>query len=91
MSIDWDHIDLPACWASALVNGDLSSLDEAEARLCVHEVRRLAHLGWRIVGTNNCEPRYTSQYRLYGGAAEAGHVLTYVIHSQTEEVTNDEL
>ena len=42
-------VTLPAAWASALVNGDTSGLDDRECALCAFAERVLASDGLRIV------------------------------------------
>jgi len=73
-----DVIELPACWASALINGDYSGLDEEAAR-CMTKVAELAREGFSVVDCAD-EARFTN-YQLYDTEAErtGGDVLEYTI------------
>jgi hypothetical protein len=83
-------ITLPAAWASALVNGDQSGLDDHECALCAFAERVLASDGLRIVDVARdpdthepCEPYFTWRYRIYSqdqsaDAPSGGDVLDYV-------------
>jgi hypothetical protein len=53
-----DVIELPACWASALIDGDYSGLDEQEAARCMRKVAELAREGWSVVDCAD-EARFT--------------------------------
>ena len=48
--LEIDHIDLPAFLASALINGDISGLEDRDTSLLeeIHQWLRVNH--WRIVG-----------------------------------------
>jgi hypothetical protein len=74
----------PAAWASYLVNGDASSLSDAEVAQADRYVK-----GVRIVSTvDGAEPYFTSRFQLYGGIENAacGEVIEYVGHVITEDV-----
>ena len=83
-------VTLPAAWASALVNGDRSGLDDHECALCAFAERSLALDGLRIVDVARdpdthepCEPYFTWRYRIYSqdhaaDASSGGDVLDYV-------------
>ena len=76
-----DTTTLPAYWASALINGDYSGLeDEAEAARCAAKVEELADDGWSIVSCED-EARFTWSYNLYdtGADCSGGDVLDYTI------------
>lgn len=97
--IEVDTITLPAYFASAFVNGDYSGLTDAETKRADELVGKLTDDGWAIVDVardadgNGCEPRFTWSYRLYGGDAEGGDVLDYVVHripSEAEETEKAE-
>jgi hypothetical protein len=90
-------ITLPAAWASALINDDLTGLDQQEARLCEFAVRSLARDGLRVFDLADdpetgepCEPRFTWQYRLYSqdhsaDAPLGGDVLDYIAIDGAEQ------
>jgi len=86
MKIEVDTVTLPAYYASAFVNGDYSGLDDREESLVNKLVADLAKDGFEIVDVardedgEGFEPRFTWSYRLYGGDANGGEVLDYVVH-----------
>lgn len=83
MTIKVGTVTLPAYWASALVNGDFTSLSGEETRRCNAETAKLAAEGISIVSTaDNAEPRFTRSYDLYdpGANCSSGDVLDYVTH-----------
>jgi len=91
MCIEVDVITGPAVWASALTNGDLSGLDDAEEAALDAWVSGLG--GWYVVdvvrdedGVGD-EPRFTWSYDLYGGTAKGGDVIDYVVHRAVEGST----
>jgi hypothetical protein len=47
MAIEIDEIDAPAHWASYLINGDASGLEDEEQAECDHWLERLK--GWSVV------------------------------------------
>ena len=69
-----DTYTAPAAWASALVNGDYSGLDDADTLAC--RAWQESILPAEVVGTKG-EPRFTWRYRLYGGLYDSGDVLDY--------------
>lgn len=82
--MECDTTTLPAYWASALINGDFSGLDDDEAARCRAAIGQLAADGWRIVDTardEDSEQRFTWHYQLYdpGADCSGGEVLGYVI------------
>jgi hypothetical protein len=91
LGIESTTVTLPAAWASALVNDDLSSLDHHEANLCGFAVRSLARAGLCVIDVardpdtgDACEPRFTWHYRLHSqdptaSAPSGGDVLDYVV------------
>jgi hypothetical protein len=97
-TIEVDMVTLPAHWVSALVNGDFSSFenDPAELAACRKSIADLAAEGWQVVSTvDNAEPFFTWHYRTYGGTAQGGDVLDYVVHrikrdEPTEAAITDE-
>lgn len=91
MTIETDTVILPACWASALINGDVSgfSLDDdggtAEIAAMQQELDRLTEEGWSVVDVNRdhdgepSEPWFTWSYSMYGGTAKGGDVCEYTV------------
>ena len=69
-----DTYTAPAAWASALVNGDYSGLDDADTLAC--RAWQESILPARVVSCDG-EPRFTWSYRLYGGLYDGGDVLDY--------------
>jgi len=88
MSIEIDEVTGPAYWASALVNGDFSSLDDDEESALLEWCDRLERDGWYVVDVARdeegemIEPRFIWRYDLYGGTARGGDVCDYVVHRQ---------
>lgn len=81
MSIDVDTITGPAFLASALVNGDKSGLNEKDLQVLQNFLQNHVPEGWSVVSTvDDQEPRFTWYYPLYGGDAQGGDVIDYVIH-----------
>lgn len=86
-NLELTSITLPAAWASALINGDFSGLEEPEAARCKARVAELARDGWTIVDVardddgEGQEPRFTRSYRFYDPDATCtgGDVLDYVL------------
>ncbi len=90
--IETDTVTLPACWASALINGDESSFSldddggDAEIAAIDAALAPLTAEGWFVVDVardeetgESQEPWFTWSYDLYGGTAKGGEVLDYVI------------
>ena len=75
-----DTIELPACWANALINDDYSELDGQEAERCMRKAAELAREGWSVVDRAD-EARFTWNYQLFDPEAErtGGDVLEYTI------------
>ena len=76
-----DTITLPAYWASAIINGDYSSLeDPAEAQRCRDVVSFWAQAGWDIVDCEE-EARFTWHYQSADPGADCtgGDVLDYTM------------
>lgn len=70
-------VTAPAAWASALVNGDQSSLTaEDVVALNAWRKRELAP-GESVVGTGDGEPYFSKAYWLYDDRFSAGDVLEY--------------
>lgn len=84
MVIEVTLITGPAYWASALVNGDTSGMDEEEITLMNAWLEH--HKPWYIVDVardlngEGIEPRFTWFYSLYGGTAKGGVILDYVAY-----------
>jgi hypothetical protein len=83
-----DHVTLPAYWASALVNGDDSGLDDDESDQMNMMVHQLAQDGWHVVDVardesgEGQEPRFTNSYQVHNPHSQyrSGDVLDYVVH-----------
>lgn len=70
-------LDAPSHWASALVNGDYSSLSDEESA----QVRRwLSREGVSVLSVvDGAEPRFTWHYDMFSGSEyKGGEVLAYV-------------
>lgn len=89
--METDTVTGPACWASALINGDDSSfsLDEdggaAEIAALDAWASRLAADGWSVVSVVEGSERFTWSYRLHGGMAEGGEVCDYIVRRDKRE------
>lgn len=68
----------PSAWASALVNGDWSGLDDNEMQACADWLSPLSIVGWSVVSCGDTE-RFTWSYRLHGGLADGGLVVDYTL------------
>ena len=77
MTITVDVFPLPSHWASAVINGDYSGLDDNECALCQAELEMFGVAGWDFVDIEG-EPYFTWDYRRYGGDAEGGEVADFV-------------
>ncbi|GJE18743.1 hypothetical protein [Methylobacterium marchantiae] len=76
MSTTADTITLPSHWASFLINGDASGLDDGEQeRIEAH----LKGVPGHIVGVEEGSERFTWCYAMYGGDARGGGVADYTI------------
>jgi hypothetical protein len=85
--LEVDTVTGPSEWASALVNGDTSGLDDEDEKAMNLWADNLAKDGWSVVDIatdeetgEGQEPRFTWSYRLYGGTAGGGDVVDYVVH-----------
>jgi len=80
--IQKDEVTAPSVWASALVNGDTSGLDDEDEKALNVWADNLEKSGWTVVGVagEDQEPRFTWSYRQYGGTAKGGDVLDYIVH-----------
>lgn len=80
-----DTVTGPACWASALINGDDSSFslddDGGEAELAALEawLAPLTAEGWRVVGIVEDSERFSWSFALHGGTAQGGDVVDFEI------------
>lgn len=68
----------PAAWASYLINGDASSMSPEDLEACDAWQKKIEP--WYVVSTEEGEPRFTWSYRLYGGTANGGDVIDYIVH-----------
>jgi hypothetical protein len=85
-----DTVTLPAYWASALVNGDFSGLDEDEAAQCEMVMDKLANDGWEVVGTaDDAEPHFTWNYQVHNPHSQykGGEVMDYIVHRSQQPQT----
>lgn len=80
MAIRVELIRGPAFLASALVNGDRSSLSDEDEKLCDDFVSWIAP--GRVVATTE-EEAYFATIALCYGAFFTGDVVTYVVHEET--------
>jgi len=82
--IEVDEVVGPSYWASALVNGDDSGLEEREIVIINAWTERLGRDGWYVVSTKDDEdPWFTWNYRLHSGdyaGPSGGDVITYIVH-----------
>lgn len=87
MTIEVEIVTLPDYLASALINGDETGLEHGEDWETYQNVlKNFIPEGWEVVGVatddktgDYVEPRFTWSYRLYGGLADGGSVLDYVV------------
>lgn len=77
-----DRVTLPAHWASALINGDVSGLDDDEADQARMMMHKLATDGWQVVGTHDEEPRFTWNYQVHNPHSpyKGGDVMDFIVH-----------
>ena len=86
MGISIDTTTLPAAWASYLVNGDDSGLEDGERDRADAWLKQVLPEGAGVVDVardvdgEGLGPRFTWSFRMYGGNAEGGEVLDYVTH-----------
>ncbi len=85
MAIETDAVTLPSYWASALINGDTSGMDDTEITDMEAELAALSRDGWSVIDVARDddgeaqEPRFTWSFNLYGGNCAGGDVLDYTI------------
>lgn len=75
--IEVDTAEAPEYWASYLVNGDDSSLDEEEIRLADKWLESIAP--YRVVSVQG-EPHFTHSYNRFDPRYKSGSVVEYVLH-----------
>ena len=88
-----ERVTLPASWASALVNGEWSGLeDDAEdAAACRAWIAEAVEEGWRVVdvardGEGNAEdPWFSSSASLHGSPYSGAELLTYLRERYADE------
>ncbi len=76
-----ETVTLPAHWASALVNGDFSGLDDPlDLAHCERAIERLAAAGLEVVDALEDTERFTWFYALYDpeSGAQGGIVCDYL-------------
>jgi hypothetical protein len=69
----------PAHWASYVINGDASGIDDADISACDAWLIALANDGWQVVSTEGDEP-YFARYNDAGTLA--CDVITYTLLSR---------
>lgn len=81
MAITTDTITFPAGWASALVNGDYSGLEDDEGERCAAAETELADEGWIISDMVEDSERFTWNYGVYdrGAGCSGGDVADFLI------------
>lgn len=85
--IEVTEVTAPAYWASYLVNGDSSGIDENEKALC--DAWKAQQKPWYVVDIARDEDgeaqesRFTWSYALYGGDCSGGDVVDYVLHKES--------
>jgi hypothetical protein len=73
----------PSYWASYLINGDASGLDDVDHRACdIHCETQWD--GWRVVDVIG-EPYFSWSYHMHGGTAQGGELVEYVLHRVKKE------
>ena len=79
--IERSEITLPTAWASALINGDYTSLTRLEVDRCSVIEDNLLREGWSIVSDVEDSDRLTGRYDLYDPDSGflGGNVTDYVI------------
>lgn len=82
--IEIDYVTAPSAWASYLINGDASGLDDHDKRAADCLLGQLAPFPIVDVKRDKSgepEPeRFTTFYRIHGGNADAGNVTEFVLH-----------
>jgi hypothetical protein len=81
MTHETDTVTLPSYWASAIINGDYSGMDDDETKRCDYELEQLAADGWNVVDCDTDSTRFTWSYRLYDTQADfcGGEVMDYTV------------
>lgn len=91
--LEVDTVTLPAHWACALINDDRTGMTDVEEAVMEAGMVILEADGWMVVDVvrnddgEADEPRFTNNYRLYGGDAQGGDVLDYVVHRYVHKET----
>lgn len=79
MSFEYDTRTAPACWASMLINGDASGLDDADALACAQWETALAEQGWSITGTTSEQAWFAHSCDAFPYTRLGGDVLAYTL------------
>lgn len=80
MTIETGTITLPVYWASALINGDTSGMDDDEIASMDNYIQDACfNEGWRVVDCVEDTERFTWSFNLYGGDCAGGDVCDYTI------------
>jgi hypothetical protein len=90
MTMEHDTVTLPAHWASAIINGDYSGLDPAEAIRCAAVMSTYEREGWGFVGCSE-NSHYTASYNLYdpGAGVHGGSICDYSILRESKKAPPD--
>jgi len=85
-----DTVTGPSVWASYLINGDSSGIEPEDVAACDEWQKHIEP--WFVVSTvDDDEGRFTWHYRTYGGTADGGTVIDYVVYKDaTSESELDE-
>jgi hypothetical protein len=75
-NFETDVIDAPAHWASNLINGDASGMEDAEEAECDAWSESIAKDGWSIVGCSD-ESHFGRFYFPVAGRELGCDLLTY--------------
>jgi len=81
MAIKSDTLTGLAHWASYLINGDSSGMEESEIALC--DAWQKSIRPYRVVSTVDDSERFTWSAQLYGANCSSATVCDYVAHAET--------
>jgi len=81
MTIQVETFTAPAYWASALINGDTTGMEDKEIATMEAWCESIAP--WEIIDVvDNCEPYFTWDYAQYESGIYGGDVLDYIAHKR---------
>lgn len=78
MAIKCDTVTGLTHWASYLINGDSSGMEDSEIALCDNWQESLEP--WYVVSTVDDSERFTWSAELYGADCAGATVCDYVVH-----------